>query len=47
MLVSGKREVRFCIAVCYDENMYGEQVLDLECYWECLGGTGQDQVKST
>jgi hypothetical protein len=28
--------MKFCEVVCSGENLYGELVLDYECYWDCL-----------
>ena len=28
--------MKFCEVVCSGENLYGELVLDYECYWNCL-----------
>jgi len=28
--------MKFCEVVCSSENLYGELVLDYECYWDCL-----------
>lgn len=34
---TGDRAVmRFCEAVCSGEDIYGELLLDIECYLECL-----------
>lgn len=28
--------MKFCEAVCSGEDIYGEIVLDIECYFECI-----------
>gem|GEM_PF-4065346 len=31
-----EKTIKYCTTICSDENLYGELILDYECYWQCL-----------